>query len=182
MQQFFYGDKDALIDSRGQKIVDFYFNSSGKIKIVKQRGVFTPDTTLSDYGTQSNASNELAALFQLNESPIDNPKPPKLLSDFISWFCDEEDIILDFFARSGSTGQAVYENNLNNDKNNSFILVQLPEKTEEEYVANRAGFNTIVELCRQRLVNYIAEARGNSNLFEDNDKDLGFRFYIVDIS
>lgn len=184
MQQFFYGDKDALIDSRGQKVVDFYFNSSGKIKIVKQRGVFTPDTTLSDYGTQSNASNDLAALFSLNESPMDNPKPPKLLSDFISWFCDEEDIVLDFFAGSGSTGQAIYENNINNDKNNSFILVQLPEKTDENLVAYKAGFKTIVELCRQRLVNFIAKAKSESNLFMKNvdDLDLGFKFYKLDHS
>jgi adenine-specific DNA-methyltransferase len=179
MYQFFYGDKESLVDSRGQKVVDFYFNSSGKIKIVKERGVYTPDTTLSDYGTQSNASNDLASLFSLDESPMDNPKPPKLLSDFISWFCDEEDIVLDFFAGSGSTGQAVYENNIENNKGVSFILVQLPEKTEVNWVANRAGFKTISELCRNRLINFITKTKTKSNLFAKNldNIDLGFKFY-----
>lgn len=179
MYQFFYGDKESLVDSRGQKVVDFYFNSSGKIKIVKERGVYTPDTTLSDYGTQSNASNDLASLFSLDESPMDNPKPPKLLSDFISWFCDDEDIVLDFFAGSGSTGQAVYENNLENNKGVSFILVQLPEKTEVNWVANRAGFKTISELCRNRLINFITKTKTKSDLFAKNldNIDLGFKFY-----
>lgn len=45
MSQYFYGDRDNLVDSQGQKILEFYFNSTGKIKVVKKRSVETPQTT-----------------------------------------------------------------------------------------------------------------------------------------
>jgi len=171
MQQYFYGDKDNLVDSRGQKIKEFYFTNSGKVKIVKQRGVFTPDTTL-DYGTQSQASTALAELFNLDETPIDNPKPTKMLKDFVSWFSEEGDIILDFFAGAGSTGHAVTELNLENEVPRSFILVQLPESTKKikedgsivQTTASKAGYKTISELCRERM----------RRLFKKSDGKLKF--------
>ncbi len=189
MEQYFYGDRDNLIDSRGQKIVEFYFTSSGKIKIVKQRGVFTPETTLSEYGTQSNASNELADLFGLDESPIDNPKPVKMLSAFIKWFTGETDLVLDFFAGSGTLGHSVADINKQEDSNRKFILVQLPEPTgpptgegpSRESSAWKAGYKTIADLAKERIrriINkYNAEEPGKLNLEGTNKQDRGFRVF-----
>lgn len=98
MQQFFYGDKESLVDSRGQKVTDFYFTASGKIKVVKERGVEAPATTLK-YGAQGPTSVELAHLFNLEEPPFDAPKPIKMIYDFIYRFSNDNDIILDFFCR-----------------------------------------------------------------------------------
>jgi adenine-specific DNA-methyltransferase len=182
MQQYFYGDRDSLVDSRGQKIVEFYFTGSGKVKIVKERGVYTPDTTL-DYGTQSQASTELADLFELDESPIDNPKPPKMLRDFVAWFTDEDDIILDFFAGSGSTGQAVIDLNAEKNTKRKFILVQLPESTTRkkedgaiiQTSASKAGYKTIAEVCRERIRRVHNKYKDELNL---SDTDFGsFKSY-----
>lgn len=130
MRQFFYGNKEELVDSQGQKIVEFYFNSTGKIKVVKQRGVETPQTTCK-FGTQSNASNELASLFDLTECPFSSPKPVIMLTDFIKRFTQEGDIIMDFFSGSATTAHAVMEVNAEQNRKLQFILVQLPEDLDQ---------------------------------------------------
>jgi len=114
----------------------------------------------------------LAELFNLDETPIDNPKPTKMLKDFVSWFSEEGDIILDFFAGAGSTGHAVTELNLENEVPRSFILVQLPESTKKikedgsivQTTASKAGYKTISELCRERM----------RRLFKKSDGKLKF--------
>lgn len=188
MQQFFYGDKESLIDSRGQKVVEFYFNSSGKIKIVKERGVFTPASTLAEYGTQSSASTDLAELFEMAEAPLETPKPPRLMSDFASWFCDEQDIVMDFFAGSASTAQSVFELNSKTNKKLNFILVQLPEICDLGSAAYKAGYQTIAEISKERIRRAAAkikteqtEAQAKADLFDDGTAntvlDLGFRVF-----
>lgn len=131
MKQYFYGDRENLLDSQGQKVVEFYFSSSGKIKVVKQRSVETPQTTCR-FGTQSNASQELASVFGISECPFSSPKPVGMLLDFISRFTDNNDIILDFFSGSATTAHAVMQANaINNSKKLKYIVVQLPEDLDE---------------------------------------------------
>jgi adenine-specific DNA-methyltransferase len=185
MEQFFYGDKSTLIDSRGQKIDNFYFSSTGKIKIVKERGVYTPDTTLS-YGTQSAASGELAKIFDLTDTPIDNPKPISMIKDFVSWFTDDNDIILDFFAGSGTTAHAVMKLNAEDGSDRKFICVQLPEPIIESSEAFKAGYSTIADLCKKRisLAGEIIIKESETDLFKQtSDKlDIGFKAFKLDSS
>lgn len=130
MKTYFYGNKEELVDSRGQKVVEFYLNSSGKVKVVKERGVEAPQTTLK-FGSQGPISVQLAELFELNVSPFDSPKPVDMIKDFISRFTDENDIILDFFAGSSTTAHAVLELNAENNLKRKFICVQLQEDLDE---------------------------------------------------
>jgi adenine-specific DNA-methyltransferase len=78
------------------------------------------------------------------------PKNVEVLEDFISLICDEDDIVLDFFAGSASTGHAVY-NQVQKGRKLSFILVQLPEQCEEGSAAAAAGYRTIADIGRARL-------------------------------
>ena len=131
MKQFFYGDKNSLLDSQGQRIVEFYFNSSGKVKVVKERGVESPQTTCR-YGTQGAASNELAALFNIDECPFSSPKPVGMIEDFIRRFVNDGEIVLDFFSGSATTAHAVMRANISSElKNVKYILVQLAENLDE---------------------------------------------------
>ncbi|EGS37160.1 hypothetical protein [Veillonella sp. oral taxon 780] len=98
MEQYFYGDKEKLVDSNSQKIVEFFFNSTGKIQVKKIRGVESPQTTCN-FGTQASASNALATLFELDEPPFSLQKPIEILLDFTRRFTSDDDIILDFFSR-----------------------------------------------------------------------------------
>lgn len=131
MKQYFYGDRSTLVDSQGQRIVEFYFNSTGKIKVVKERGVESPQTTCH-FGTQGAATTELANLFEMEEAPFSAPKPVGMLKDFILRFANDGDIVLDFFSGSATTAHAVNEVNASGSvKNVKYILVQIAENLDE---------------------------------------------------
>lgn len=181
MQQYFYGDRDSLIDSRGQKISEFYFTSSGKVKIVKERGVDTPQSTLKDYGTQGSISTELANLFGMNQSPLDNPKPVAMIKDFIRWFSTKDDIIMDFFAGSGTTAHSVLELNAEDGGNRKFIMVQIPVSCDESSPAFKAGYKTISAVTKERIRLAGARVLKTKN-HADWKMDVGFRVFRVDSS
>ena len=135
MKQYFYGDRDSLVDSQGQRITEFYFNSKGKIKVVKERCVESPQTTCH-HGTQGSASTELSKLFGIEESPFSSPKPVDMIRDFILRFVNEGDIVLDFFSGSATTAHAVFEANASKlVKNIKFILIQIAENLDESLIS-----------------------------------------------
>ena len=85
---------------------------------------------------------------------FDFPKPPYLIKSLIEQVAtDQNDLILDFFAGSGTTGQAVMELNAEDGGNRQFILVQIPEATDEASEAHKAGYTKIsditIERCRR---------------------------------
>lgn len=103
---------------------------------------------------------------------FDNPKPYRFSADIISYFTEDDDIILDFFAGSGTTGHAVLEANRRDRGNRNFILVQIPDL---------AGNNlTIADITRERLIRSIdlmnAEDQG------EHVEDRGFRIYKLEKS
>ncbi len=81
---------------------------------------------------------------------FDYPKPTELLKKLYSACTKNEDLILDFFAWSGTTGQAVMELNKEDGGNRQYILVQLPELTSEESEAYRAGYRKISDITIKR--------------------------------
>lgn len=130
MKQYFYGDRDNLVDSNGQKIVEFYLNSTGKVQVKKIRSVESPQSTCN-FGTQASATQELLDLFGLQESPFSSPKPTKMIEDFILRFTDKNDFILDFFSGSGTTAESVFKANAYDIGERRFILVQLQEDLDK---------------------------------------------------
>lgn len=111
--------------------------------------------------------------------PFDNPKRVALLKDVLRLCADEESIILDFFAGSGSTGQAVWELNLEDGGRRRFILVQRPEPT------NDPDCPTIAEITKERLrrvsTSFQADFRKLRGAEEpdhaEGAPDLGFRVH-----
>jgi adenine-specific DNA-methyltransferase len=111
---------------------------------------------------------------------FDFPKPAKLIKEFIKIRTKNDtltdDIILDFFAGSGTTAQAVLELNKEDGGNRKFILVQLPEKTAEDSEAYKAGYLTIADICKERIRRVIRSltpslSKGESGLFSDSSPD-----------
>ena len=76
---------------------------------------------------------------------FENPKPSGLLLELVKLGSSEDSVILDFFAGSGTTAQAVLELNAQDSGNRKFILVQLPEPTE------RKDFPTIADITKERV-------------------------------
>lgn len=107
---------------------------------------------------------------------FDNPKPILLLKYLLNIGTDKDDIILDFFAGSGTTAQAVMELNKEDGGNRKFILVQLSEKTDEKSEAYKAGYKTIADICKERIrrvIQKIATPEENKSKTDPNQTNLG---------
>ena len=172
MKQFFYGNRETLNDSRGQKVVEFYFTGSGKLKILKDRSVETPQTTRK-YSTQGAISKKLAELFELTSSPLESPKPIEMVKEFASWFMAEDDIILDFFSGSATTANSIMKLNSEDVGNRNFILVQLPEFVQEGTEAFDAGYENICEIGKERIRRAAKKIKEESGA----EIDYGFRVF-----
>jgi adenine-specific DNA-methyltransferase len=110
----------------------------------KVRSVWDDKELRSERGTHA-----LRELF--GELVFDHPKPVELIRRCLQLGTDEEGIVLDFFAGSGTTAQAVLELNQSDGGSRRYVLVQLPEPTPEGSVARQAGFETIFSLCHERI-------------------------------
>lgn len=112
---------------------------------------------------------------------FNNPKPIELLKTLINIGIgdDANEYVLDFFAGSGSTGQAVLELNLEEKKSLKFILVQLPEVVEEDSIAAKNEYKFISDITKKRIGNVINSSvkASSSELQFEEQKPLGFRFF-----
>lgn len=119
---------------------------------------------------------------------FDFPKPAKLLKHFFDFRINElvemNDIILDFFAGSCSTAQAVLELNGRDKLNKKFICVQIPEPTDETSEAYKLGYKNIAEIGKERIKRVIRkireeEEKQDPGLFNEENKpfDLGFKVF-----
>lgn len=85
-----------------------------------------------------------------------NPKPTRLLARILKLATNKDDIIVDFFGGSGTTGQAVMELNKEDGGNRKCLLVQLPELADEKSEAYKAGYRKISDITIERNKRVIA--------------------------
>ena len=112
--------------------------------------------------------------------PFDSPKNTNLLKELIKLAgVNTKDIILDFFSGSSSTAVAVLEYNLENNYSNNFVMIQLPESTNEKSEAIKEGFKNICEIGKERI-------RREGEIFieksYDKNLDIGFKVFKLDSS
>lgn len=105
-------------------------------------------TWLSDVGLNSEATRQIQEL--MGASVFSYPKPTSLIHQLIATSVQASDIVLDFFAGSGTTAQVILELNKADGGNRKFILTQLPEKTEHP------EYPTIADITRERVRRVIA--------------------------
>lgn len=118
------------------------------------------------------------------------PKPVSLVQELVAgitiFSSKDEDIILDFFSGSATTAQAVMQQNYEDGGNRRFIMVQLPEETDEKSEAYKAGYRNICEIGKERIRRAGQKIRNdadNSSLLTTNSKlDTGFRVLKCDTS
>lgn len=108
--------------------------------------------SIINHVTNKNSADEMDALFE-NPKMFSNPKPSALLKLLFQLkpSSTEEDIILDFFAGSGTTAHAVMQLNKEDGGKRKYICVQLPELCDEKSEAYKAGYKTIAELSKERI-------------------------------
>ena len=125
-------------------------------------------------------NSEMKAIFE-NKTPFSNPKPVGLIQFFINILKPKNGIIFDFFSGSSTTAHAVMKLNAEDGGNRKFIMVQLPEKTDEKSEAYKAGYKNICEIGKERIRRAGKTIKEEAGLSAQNI-DIGFRVLKLDTS
>lgn len=128
------------------------------------------------------ATQKLAQIFD-GKKYFDYPKPVDLIKRCVSLYSNQNSIILDFFSGSATTAHAVMQLNAEDGSNRKFIMVQLPENTDEKSEAYKAGYKNICEIGKERIRRAGKKIKEENTDKEGIDKlDIGFRVLKLDSS
>jgi len=133
-----------------------------------------------DVGHSQDATQYLMRLFD-GKKIFDYPKPVELIKRCIALYSDPDSVILDFFSGSATTAHAVMQLNAEDGGNRKFIMVQLPEATDEKSEAYKAGYKNICEIGKERIRRAGKKNKEESPLTTQN-LDTGFRVLKLDSS
>ena len=133
---------------------------------------------LLDGANSARGTREVMDIFE--GKYFDYPKPLSLIKHFEQMALDKNDIILDFFSGSATTAHAVMQLNAEDGGKRKFIMVQLPEATDEKSEAYKVGYKNICEIGKERI------RRASKKIKEEHpeakDLDTGFRVLKLDSS
>ena len=104
----------------------------------------------SDVGHNQDSMRELREIFD-GEKIFDYSKPVKLIKQMLQLYSSKNDLIIDFFSGSATSAHATISANSEDGGKRKFIMVQLPEETEEKSEAFKAGYKTISEIGKERI-------------------------------
>lgn len=147
------------------------YEKSRKIT-TKPKSLWSETEVINEQGTIELGALGLGAYF-------DHPKPVNLVKKILTISSEKDDIILDFFSGSATTAHAVMQLNAEDGGNRKFIMVQLPEKTDEKSEAYKAGYKNICEIGKERI------RRAGDKIVEETGKtdlDIGFKVFKLDSS
>ena len=136
--------------------------------------------TCEQYGSNQEGSSEMDFLFK-QKGIFDNPKPVKLIKTFAHIITDDDSLVLDFFSGSATTAHAVMQLNAEDGGNRRFIMVQLPELTDEKSEAYKAGYKNICEIGKERIRRAGKKIKDEAGLMGQS-LDTGFRVLKLDES
>lgn len=129
--------------------------------------------------SNDNSKKNLLSIFET--SVFDYSKPVSLLSRLAAFSTAKDDIVLDFFSGSATTAHAVMQLNAEDGGHRKFIMVQLPEKTDEKSEAYKAGYKNICEIGKERIRRAGRKIKEDSPLTTQG-LDIGFRVLKCDTS
>ena len=119
-------------------------------KLYLNEAMRVPRSLLTKVEKNSRGRVQLREVFR-KDGIFTNPKPVGLIKHLLQFSTERDSIVLDFFAGSCTTAQAVLELNQEDGGSRQFIMVQLPERTPDKSAAREAGFETIAEIGKERI-------------------------------
>jgi len=148
-----------------------------------------PESWWDKHGLNEDGTKEMADLF--SPKIFVHSKPSILVKNIVNISTKDEDIILDFFSGSGTTGHATIELNKEDGGKRKFICIQLQEETDEKSEAFKAGYKTIADLAKERIRRVIkkieneqeAQKQAKAGKLDFGDEkevpklDLGFKVF-----
>ena len=145
-------------------------------------GLGCPSTSLPKdlTGMYNKGTQDVQVLFD-DKRVFENVKPTTLIQYLTQIFSNKDNFILDFFSGSGTTANAIMQLNAEDEGLRKFIMVQIPELTDEKSEAYKSGFKNICEIGKERI------RRAGKKIIEEHpeckDKlDIGFRVLKIDSS
>lgn len=134
-----------------------------------------------DVGHSQEGAQEVSRL--LDGGFFSGPKPQRLMQRLLTLANLKSDsVVLDFFSGSASTAHAVMSKNAEDGGHRKFIMVQLPEKTDEKSEAYKAGYKNICEIGKERIRRAGRKIKEDAGLTAPADLDIGFRCLRLDKS
>jgi adenine-specific DNA-methyltransferase len=130
---------------------------------------------------KSDGGIEVEKIFE-GKSYFPYPKPISLIEVLINSIEEKEGVFLDFFAGSSTTAHAIMKLNCDDNGHRKFIMVQLPEKTDEKKEAYKAGYKNICEIGKERIRRAGRKIKEDAGLTAPADLDIGFRCLRLDSS
>ena len=173
-----YGKIEDLMRDIANGLV--HFNGDGvpcKKRYLKENETQVLETVF--YKDRRGSSKRLRALMGGDLFPF--PKDEEVIKHYIDSFTECDSIILDFFSGSATTAHAVMQLNAEDGGNRKFIMVQLPEATDEKSEAYKAGYKNICEIGKERIRRAGKKIKEESPL-TTQDLDVGFRVLKLDSS
>lgn len=183
-------EKLKEMDSKGE----IYWTTGGdeqpysKIYLKDNKGAIPNDFWGIEYGTNQRASLELESL--LGKRLFDFPKPTTLIKRTLNLGTKPNSIVLDFFAGSSTTADAVMQLNAEDGGNRQYIMCTLPEPTftvnsdvkevptKGGEAAYKAGYRSIDEISRERIIRAANKIKEENPLLTES-QDFGFKHYRV---
>lgn len=150
-----------------------------KIYLHKSTGQIPNDFWDTTFGSNQEASLSLESL--LDKRIFDFPKSTKLLKNLLTIGSDKDSLILDFFSGSSSTADAIFQLNNDDEGIRKFIMVQLPEPTDEKSEAFKSGYKFITEIGKERILRAGKKIKDENPLLSGN-LDTGFKVFKLDTS
>jgi len=127
------------------------------------------------HGMNADGTSEMGQL--IAPKVFTHPKPSLTIKNLSNICTQGNDLVLDFFAGSGTTAHAVMQLNAEDNANRKFIMVQLPEATDEKSEAFKTGYKTIAEISKERIRRAAAKIKAEN---PEYDGDLGFKVFKLD--
>ena len=170
--------ESRFLEAKAQNKMVFSKDKNGKWRVEYKKYLNESDRLPRSLLTQVERNIEgkkqlSAALGEPNI--LNNPKPVGLIKHLLEFGTDPDSLVVDFFAGSCTTAQAVLELNRTDNGNRKFIVVQLPEPTPEKSLARNAGYETISDIGKTRIQRLLDRMR-TDNLFRES-QDLGVKVF-----
>lgn len=171
-------DGDVIFEPRGNGNYTVYEKIRGSKGGVKQLTTLFLEQYVNSRGTES-----IKDLFKVERAIFDYSKPTELVHDLnVLIGTGDNDIVLDFFSGSATTAHAVMQLNAEDCGNRKYIMVQLPETTDETSEAYKAGYKNICEIGKERIRRAGEKIKNDESLpVENREKlDIGFKVFKLD--
>ena len=170
--------ESRFLEAKAQNKIVFKKDSNGKWAVKYKKYLNESDrlprSLLTQVERNVEGKKQLSAV--LGESNIlNNPKPVGLIKHLLEFSTDPDSLVVDFFAGSCTTAQAVLELNREDNGNRKFIMVQLPEPTPEKSIARNAGYERISDIGKTRIQRLLDRMQ-DDNLFRESE-DLGVKVF-----